>query len=101
LLAPSEHSESIIRHTNILKLTGNYCIDPSYINSRSIMTDEGSALVKVTSDMAGYHHCLCAFHINQLAVRVSSFVTSKVMLSSLNRQHTFLMYVCHRMVELY
>ena len=45
------------------------------------MTDKVSALVKVASDMAGYNHCLCAFHINQLAVRVSSFVTSKVMLS--------------------
>ena len=77
LLAPSEHSESITRHMNLLKLTGNNCIDPSYENSRSIMTDEGSALVKVASDMAGYHHCLCAFHINQLAVRVSSFFFNK------------------------
>ena len=101
MLAPSEHSESIIRHTNILKLTGNYCIDPLYINSRSIMTDEGSALVKVASDMAGSHHCLCAFHINQLDVRVSSFVTSKVMLASLNQKHTFLIYVCHRKDELF
>ena len=100
LLAPSEHSESIIRHMNLLKLTGNNCIDPSYENSRSVMTDEGSALVKVASDMAGYHHCLCAFHINQLAVRVSSFVTSKVMLSSLNRPHTFLIYIYHRIDEL-
>ena len=41
------------------------------------MTDEGSVLVKVSSDMAGYYHCLCAFHINQLAVRVSSFVFNK------------------------
>ena len=100
LLAPSEHSESITTHMNLLKLTGNNCIDPSYENSRSVMTDEGSALVKVTSDMAGYHHCLCAFHINQLAVRVSSFVTSKVMLASLNRKHTFLTYVYHRIDEL-
>ena len=99
LLAPSAHSESITRHMNLLKLTGNNCIDPSYINSRSIMTDGGSALVKVASDMTGYHHCLCAFHINQLTVRVSSFVTSKVMLSSLNRQHIFSIYVYHRMVE--
>ena len=62
---------------NLLKLTGNNCIDPSHQNSRSVMTDEGSALVKVASDMAGYHHCLCAFHINQLAVRVSSFFFNK------------------------
>ena len=78
LLAPSEHSESITTHMNLLKLTGNSCIDPSYENSRSVITDEGSALDKVASNMAGYHHCLCAFHINQLAIRVSSFVKQKV-----------------------
>ena len=71
LLAPSEHSESITTHMNLLKLTGNNCIDSSYGNSRSVMTDEGSALIKVASEMAGYNHCLCAFHIYQLAVRVS------------------------------
>ena len=71
LLGPSEHSESISRHMNLLKLTGNNCIDPSYVNSRSIITDEGSVLVKVDSNIAGYHHCMCVFHINQLAVRVS------------------------------
>ena len=86
---------------NLLKLIGNNCIDPSYENSRSIMTDEGSALVKVASDTTGYHHCLCAFHINQLTVRVSLFVTTKFMLSSLNCQHTFLIYVCHRIDELF
>ena len=100
LLAPSEHSESITRHKNLLKLTGNNCINPSYKNSRSIMNDKGSTLVKVASDMAGYHHYLCVFHINQLAVRVISFFTTKFMLSSLNCQHTFLIYVCHRIKEL-
>ena len=30
LLAPIEHSESRTRHMNLLKLTGNNCIDPSY-----------------------------------------------------------------------
>ena len=74
LPAPSQHSESITRHMNLLKLTDNNYIAPSYENLRSIMADEGSALVKVASDMAGYHHCLYAFHINQFAVRVSSFV---------------------------
>ena len=66
LLAHSEHSDSIARHVNILKLTGTNCIDPSFINTHSIMADEGSALVKVASDMAGYHHCLCAFHIKSI-----------------------------------
>ena len=65
LMVPSEHSDSITRHMNILKITGVNCIDPSFINTRSIMTGEGSALVKVASDMDGCHHCLCAFHINQ------------------------------------
>ena len=64
LLAPPEHSESITRHKNILKLIGNDGIDPSCVNTRSIMTDEGSVLVKVASGMAGYHHCICAFHIS-------------------------------------
>ena len=100
LLAPSEYSESITRHMNIFKLKGNNCIDHLYVNTRSIMTDKGSALVKVTSDMDGYHHCLCAFHINQLAVRVSTFVRTKFMLPSFNCQHTFLEYVCPRINEL-
>ena len=100
LLAPSEHSDSITRHMHLLKLTGDNCIDPSFINTRSIMTDEGSALVKIASGMAGYYHCLCAFHINQLDVRVSTFVSTKCMLSSLNCQHTFLEYVCPRINEL-
>ena len=88
-LAPSDHSESITRHMNLLKITGNNCIDPSYVNTRSIMTDVGSTLVKVAFDMAGYHYCLCAFHINQLAVRVISFVYTKFMLTSFNCQHAF------------
>ena len=36
LLAPSEHSESITTHMNLLQLIGNNCIDPSYENSRKI-----------------------------------------------------------------
>ena len=64
LLAPSEHSESITRHMNLLKLTGNNCIDPSFVNICSIMTDEDSVLVQVASDMASYHHCVCAFRIS-------------------------------------
>ena len=49
---------------NLLKLTHTGCCNNSSIQSRSIMTDDGSALVKVTSNMDGYHHCLCSFHIN-------------------------------------
>ena len=83
LLDSSEHSDSITRHMNILKLKGNDCIDPLFINTHSIMTDEGFALV-VASDMAGCHHCLCAFRINQLDVRLSAFVYTKFRLSSFN-----------------
>ena len=72
LVAPSEHSDSITRPMKLLKLTRTDCCDSSLIQSRSIMTDEGSALVGVASNMGGYPHCLCAFHINQLTVRVSS-----------------------------
>ena len=49
-------------------MTGNNYIDPSYASTRSKMTDEGSASVEVASDMAGQHHYLCAFQMNQLAV---------------------------------
>ena len=73
LLTLSQYSDLITRYMNQLKLTRTNCINPSFINTRSIMTDESSALDKVDPDMAGYHHCLCAFHINQLAVRVSIF----------------------------
>ena len=72
LVAPFEHSDSITRQMNLLKLTRTSCCNPSSIQIRSIMTDESSALVKVTSNMDGYRHYLCSFYINQLAVRVSS-----------------------------
>ena len=72
LVAPSEHLYSITRQMYPLKLTRTNCCNNSSIQSWSIPTDEGSALVKVPSNMDGYHHCLCSFHINQLAVRMSS-----------------------------
>ena len=71
LVAPSEHSDSITRQINLLKLTCTRCCDPSSIQSRSILTVEGSALIKVASNMDGYYHCICSFHINQLDIRVS------------------------------
>ena len=43
----------------LLKLIRTNFIDPSFINTSSMITDEGSVLGKVASDMAGYHHCLC------------------------------------------
>ena len=71
LVAPSKHSDSITRQINLLKLTCTRCCDLSSIQSRAIMTDEFSALIKVASYMDGYHHYLCSFHINQLDIRVS------------------------------
>ena len=71
LVAPSEHSDSITRQMNLLKLTRTGCCDPSSIQSRSIMTEEGPALVKVASNVDGCHHWLYLFYINQLAIRVS------------------------------
>ena len=53
LLAPSEHSVAITEHMNLLKFIRTNCIDPSFINTRSIMTDEGPALVKIASNMTG------------------------------------------------
>ena len=72
LVTPPEHSDSITRHMKLLNLTGTDHYDPSLTQSRSIETDEDSALVKVASNMDGYHHCLCPFRINQLDIRVSS-----------------------------
>ena len=54
-----EYSDFITRQMNLLKLTRTGCCNPSSIQSWSIMTDEGSALVKVASNMDRYHHCLC------------------------------------------
>ena len=46
LLESSEHLDSITKYINLLKLTRTNCIEPSLIKTRSIMTDEGSDLVK-------------------------------------------------------
>ena len=64
IVAPFEHSDPIIRQMNLLKVTHTGCCNPSLIQSRYIMTDEGSALVKVASNMDGYHHYLYLFQIN-------------------------------------
>ena len=72
LVAPSDHSNSTSRQMNLLKLSRTGCCNPSSIQLWSVMTNESSTLVKVASNMNGDHHCVCSFHINQLAVRVSS-----------------------------
>ena len=66
LLAPSEHSDSITRHMNILKLIRSNFIDLSLFNTRSIINYEGSVSVEVAPDMTGYHHCFFS---------ISSYIT--------------------------
>ena len=70
---PSKNSSPIERHLDLLKIGSNSCPDLSRHTTCSIMTDEGSALVNVASLISGYNHCLCSFHVHQLAVRVSYF----------------------------
>ena len=74
LLAPSENSASIDDHLDHLKIGGIHSHGLHGISSCSIMTDEGSTLVEFASLISGYNPCLCSFHVNQLAVRVSSFL---------------------------
>ena len=70
-VAPSENSSSIKSHLNHLKIGSNPSHDLYGSTSCAIMTDEGSTLVKVLSSISGYNHCMCLFHVNQLALRVS------------------------------
>jgi len=70
LLAPSENSASIEDHLVHLTIGGIHSNGLHQFSSRSIMTDEGSALVKVSSLISGYNHCLCSLHVHQVALRV-------------------------------
>ena len=74
LLALSENSASIEDHLDYLKIGGVHSYGLHGILSCSIMTDDESTLVKVASLISCYNHCLCSFHVNQLAVRVNSFL---------------------------
>ena len=71
LVTSFKNSSSIQTHLDLLRIGSNTSHDLSRSVSRSMMTDEGSALVEVASSISGYYHYLCYFHINQLAVRVS------------------------------
>ena len=64
LLAPSENSASIEDHLDHLKIGGIHSHGLYGISSCSVMTDEGSALVKVASLISDYNHCLCLFHVH-------------------------------------
>ena len=74
LVIPSKNSSLIERHLDHLKIGSNSCPDLSRHTTCSIMTDEGSALVRMAPSMSGYVHSLYVFHVNQLAVRVSLFM---------------------------
>ena len=71
MVAPSENSSSIESHLDHLKIGSNPSHDLYGSTSCAIMTDKRS-LVKVVSSILGYNYCLCSFHVNQLAFRVSS-----------------------------
>ena len=68
---PTENSTSIEAHLVHLRIAGIYSNGLHRFSSRSIMTDEGSVLVKFDSLISGYNHYLCPFHIYQLIVGVS------------------------------
>ena len=72
MVAPSENSSSIESYLDHLKIGSNPSLDLYGSISCAIMTDEGSALIKVVSLISGYNHYMCSFHVNPLAVRVSS-----------------------------
>ena len=74
LLAPSENSISIEDHLVHLRIGGIHSNSLHRVSSRSIMIDEGSALIKVVSLISGYNQCLCLFHVHQLTVRVSYYL---------------------------
>ena len=64
LLAPSENSASIDDHLDHLKIGGIHSHGLHGISSCSIMTDEGSTLVKFASLISCYNPCLCSFHVH-------------------------------------
>lgn len=72
MLAPSENSASTEDHLDRLRIDGTPSNGLHGVSSRSIVTDEGYALVKVVSLITGYNHCLCSLHVHQSLVRVSS-----------------------------
>ena len=74
IVTSSENSSSIESHLDLLRVGGNSSPNLSRNTSYSIMTDEGSALIKVAPSMWGCNHCLFSFHVNQLAVRVSLWI---------------------------
>ena len=74
LIAPSENSASIEDHLAHLRISGIHSNGLHRFSSRSIMTDEGSALVKFASLISGHNHYLCSFHVHQLVIRVSYYL---------------------------
>ena len=71
MVVPSKKSSPIESHLDHLKIGSNPSHDLYESTSCAIMTDKRS-LVKVVSSILGYNYCLCSFHVNQLAFRVSS-----------------------------
>ena len=63
LLLLQQNSPSIESHHD-QKIGSNPSNDLYGNISCTIMTDEGSALVKLVSSISSYNHCLCFFHVN-------------------------------------
>ena len=87
---------------NLLNSTRTGYFNPSSIQLWSVMTDEGSTLVKVASNMDGYYHCLYSFHISQLDIKVSyqhiiSFLIkiTFIMLQQYNIKYFVFNYIIH------
>ena len=74
IVAPSENASSIESHLDHLKIDSNISHDLYGSICCAIVTDEGYTLVKVASSISGYNYCLCSYHVNQLAVRVSAYI---------------------------
>ena len=74
LVIPSKNSSSIESILDLLRIGSNSSPDLSGNTCCSIITNEGSDLVKMASSMSGYNHCMSSFYVIQLAVRVSLLI---------------------------
>ena len=87
-VTPSQNASLIERHIHILVICNRAMSDLSLNDSYSMMTDEGSALVKVSSSVIEFNHLLWSFHVNQLDVRVNRMLLFRVT-RSLLRTHFY------------
>ena len=71
LIVSSEKINSFNKHVELKNILIFYNVNNIAVStSNSIITDEDFALVKHLSSLISYHHCLCSFHTNPLALMV-------------------------------